>query len=79
MHILLRTYPQVYFTKLDISHKDFKKFSEKVEVGNAPAALLMVHGKGLWVTGTNHKLFSERLGEFIPIFLDAARTHTDPY
>ena len=31
LHILLRTYPQVYFTKLDISHKDFKKFSEKVE------------------------------------------------
>ena len=69
----------IFYAKVDISSSKFKKLEDAVGLYKAPAALLMVHGKGVWVSGTNASLFSERLSEFIDAYNDASSTHTDPY
>ncbi len=71
--------PDIMYAKIDESNAEFAKLFNVVGVTVTPAILLIVHGKGVWISGTNTRLMVERIRDFIPAFKQAAAHHTSPY
>ena len=68
----------VYFAKIDVSNPNFDKLKSVVGVTSTPSVLLMVHGKGTWISGTNSYLVVERLKDFLPNYKEASLHHANP-
>ena len=71
--------PDIMYAKIDESNPEYAKLFNVVGVTVTPALLLIVHGKGVWISGTNTRLMVERIRDFIPAFKQAAAHHTSPY
>ena len=76
---VLEENPDIMYAKVDESNPEFGKLFNVVGVTVTPAILLIVHGKGVWISGTNTRLMVERIRDFIPAFKQAAAHHTSPY
>ena len=76
---VLEENPDIMYAKIDESNQEFSKLFNVVGVTVTPAILLIVHGKGVWISGTNTRLMVERIRDFIPAFKQAASHHTSPY
>ena len=71
--------PEVFYAKIDHADGTFAKLEQVVGVTSVPAVLIMVHGKGVWLSGTNSYLMTERLNDFIPAFKKSSAHHSNPY
>ena len=71
--------PEVFYARIDHNNPAFKKLEEVVGVTSIPAVLAIVHGKGVWLSGTNSYLMVERLNDFIPAFKKSSAHHSNPY
>ena len=74
--------PEFFYSKIDSSDKNFQDLldlqlnsdcigcTSKNEVGtrSTPSILLIVHGKGVWLTANNSYLATDRLKDFLPAF-----------
>ena len=79
MQGVLEENPDIMYAKVDESNSEMAKLFNVVGVTVTPAILLIVHGKGVWISGTNTRLMVERIRDFIPAFKQAAAHHTSPY
>ena len=70
---------EIFYAKIDYSDPSFSKLSSVVGVTEAPAVLLIVHGKGVWLSGRNADLMGERIRDFLPAFKQASAHHSNPY
>ena len=70
---------EIFYSKIDYTSADFSKLSSVVGVTETPAVLLIVHGKGVWVSGRNSDLMTERIRDFLPAFKQASAHHSNPY
>ena len=71
--------PEVFYAKIDHNDSAFQKLEQVVGVTSVPAVLVIVHGKGVWLSGTNSYLMVERLNDFIPAFKKSSAHHSNPY
>jgi len=71
--------PEIFYAKIDASNEKFKKLASVVGVTSTPAVLLIVHGKGVWLSGTNSFLMTDRLQDFLPAFKQSSAHHSNPY
>ena len=71
--------PEVFYAEVDHSNQEFRKLEQVVGVTSVPAVLVIVHGKGVWLSGTNSYLMVERLNDFIPAFKKSSAHHSNPY
>ena len=71
--------PELFYAKVDLSNPEYSRLGNVVGLTSAPAALLMVHGKGVWLSGTNGRLMLDRVKDFLPAFKQASAHHTNPY
>ena len=71
--------PDFYYARIDLSDREFSKLGNVVGLTSAPAVLMIVHGKGVWLSGTNASLMADRLRDFLPAFKQASAHHTNPY
>ncbi len=76
---VLEQNPDILYAKVDESNPEFAKLFNVVGITVTPAILLIVHGKGVWISGTNTNLMIERIKDFVPAFKQAAAHHTSPY
>ena len=76
---VLEENPDIMYAKVDESNPEFGKLFNVVGITVTPAILLIVHGKGVWISGTNTRLMVERIRDFVPAFKQAAAHHTSPY
>ena len=79
MQGVLEENPDIMYAKIDESNGEMAKLFNVVGVTVTPAILLIVHGKGVWISGTNTRLMVERIRDFVPAFKQAAAHHTSPY
>jgi hypothetical protein len=70
---------EIFYSKIDSTDPEFAKLQSVVGVTSSPAVLMIVHGKGIWISGTNGPLVSERLRDFLPAFKQASAHHSNPY
>ena len=70
---------EIFYSKIDYTNENFNKLSSVVGVTETPAVLLIVHGKGVWLSGRNAELISERIRDFLPAFKQASAHHSNPY
>ena len=70
---------EFFYAKIDLSDPEFSRLGSVVGLTSAPAVLMIVHGKGVWLSGTNASLLTDRLRDFIPAFKQAASHHSNPY
>ena len=75
---ILNENPEFYSVNIDLSNKSYFKLASSIDIPSAPAVLMIVHGKGVWVTGVNPALLDERIRDFIPSFKEASTHHTNP-
>ena len=71
--------PEIFYAKIDNTNENFRKLATVVGVTSTPAVLMIVHGKGVWLSGTNSFLMTDRLRDFLPAFKQASAHHTNPY
>ena len=71
--------PEIFYAKVDLSDPSYRKLGNVVGLKTTPAVLLIVHGKGVWMSGTNAYLTVDRLKDFLPAFKQASAHHTEPY
>ena len=71
--------PEVFYSTIDHNDKAFRKLEKVVGVTSVPALLAIVHGKGVWLSGSNSYLMAERLNDFIPAFKKSSAHHSNPY
>ena len=71
--------PELFYAKVDLSDREFARLGNVVGLSAAPAVLMIVHGKGVWLSGTNAGLMMERLRDFMPSFKQAAAHHSNPF
>ena len=71
--------PELFSAKVDLSDREFSRLGSVVGLNAAPAVLMIVHGKGVWLSGTNSYLLSDRLKDFLPAFKQASAHHSNPY
>mmetsp|Transcript_1220 Transcript_1220/g.1348 ORF Transcript_1220/g.1348 Transcript_1220/m.1348 type:complete len:146 (-) Transcript_1220:64-501(-) len=71
--------PEVFYAQIDHADSAFRKLEQVVGVTSVPAVLAIVHGKGVWLSGTNSYLMVERLNDFIPAFKKSSAHHSNPY
>ena len=76
---VLNDNPEIFYAKVDHSNEAFRKLESVVGVNSAPAVLVMVHGKGVWLSGSNSYLMAERLQDFLPAFKQSSAHHSNPY
>ena len=76
---VLRENEEIFYTKIDYTNPDFSKLSSVVGVTETPTVLLIVHGKGVWLSGSNSNLLVERIRDFLPDFKQASSHHSNPY
>jgi hypothetical protein len=58
---VLEENPDIMYAKVDESNPEFGKLFNVVGITVTPAILLIVHGKGVWISGTNTRLMVERI------------------
>ena len=71
--------PEIFYSKIDNSNDNFRKLGSVVGITSTPAVLLIVHGKGVWLSGTNSYLLTDRLRDFLPAFKQSSAHHSNPY
>lgn len=71
--------PELFSAKVDLSDREFSRLGSVVGLNLAPAVLMIVHGKGVWLSGTNANLMMDRLRDFMPAFKQASAHHSNPY
>ena len=76
---ILADNPDIYYAKVDHADERFKELFDATGIFEAPAILLMVHGRGLWISGGTSNLIVQRLKEFLPDFKQASAHHKHPY
>ena len=76
---LLSDNPEFFYAKIDNSNEAFTKLGSVVGVTSTPAVLMIVHGKGVWLSGTNSRLMTDRLRDFLPAFKQSSAHHSNPY
>ena len=76
---VFKSNPEFFYAKIDLSDREFSRLGGVVGLTSVPAVLMIVHGKGVWLSGTNASLLTERLREFIPSFKQASAHHSNPY
>ena len=76
---VLGSNPEFFYTKIDLSDREFSRLGSVVGLPSTPAVLMIVHGKGVWLSGTNANLLADRLRDFIPKFKQASAHHSNPY
>ena len=76
---VLNDNPETFYAKIDHSNQAFRKLESVVGVTSVPAVLVIVHGKGIWLSGTNSYLMTERLNDFLPAFKKSSAHHSNPY
>ena len=76
---VLSSNPEFFYTKIDLSDREFSRLGSIVGLPSTPAVLMIVHGKGVWLSGTNANLLADRLRDFIPKFKQASAHHSNPY
>ena len=75
---ILSANSELFYAKLDSSNKNLAQVADVVGVTTTPAVLLMVHGKGVWLTASNSQLAMDRIKDFLPTFKQASAHHTSP-
>ena len=70
---------EVFYAKIDHNNQVFRKLESVVGVTSYPALLIIVHGKGIWLSGTNSYLMVDRLKDFVPAFKKSSAHHSNPY
>ena len=76
---VLASNSEFHYAKVDLSDKELAPLGNVVGLTSTPAVLMIVHGKGVWLSGTNANLMMERLRDFMPKFKQAAAHHSNPY
>mmetsp|Transcript_21849 Transcript_21849/g.19388 ORF Transcript_21849/g.19388 Transcript_21849/m.19388 type:complete len:148 (+) Transcript_21849:31-474(+) len=76
---VLKANPEFFSAKVDLSNKELSRLGSVVGLNTTPAVLLIVHGKGVWLSGTNANLMIDRLRDFTPKFKQASAHHSNPY
>ncbi len=76
---VLASNPEFQYAKVDLSNPELAKLGGVVGLSSTPSVLLIVHGKGVWLSGTNANLMVERLRDFMPKFKQASAHHSNPY
>ena len=70
---------ELFYAKIDHNNPEFRKLEQVLGVTSVPAVLVVVHGKGVWLSGNNSYLMTERLNDFIPAFKKSSAKHSNPY
>ena len=76
---VLKANPEFHYAKVDLSDRELSRLGNVVGLSSAPAVLMIVHGKGVWLSGTNANLMVDRLRDFMPKFKQASAHHSNPY
>ena len=64
--------------KCDLETGNYDQLVEVVGLEITPSILLMVNGKGMWISGANVPLLIERLKEFLPDYLSSSSNKAVP-
>ena len=62
----------VVYSRIDSSNPTWNVLTSAVGLVASPSVLLMVNGKGMWITGYNVGLLMERVEEFLPDYVQAS-------
>ena len=76
---ILNKNPEIFYAKIDHNNQAFRKLESVLGVTSVPAVLVTVHGKGVWLSGDNSYLMTERLNDFLPAFKKSSAHHSNPY
>ena len=76
---VLNDNPEIFYASIDHSNEAFRKLEQTVGVTSIPAVLAIVHGKGVWLSGSNSYLMVERINDFIPALKKSSAHHSNPY
>ena len=73
---ILDRWPNIYYTEVDATDKDYVKFAEDVigvntaELVHAPSVLIMEYGQGVWIHGPEAVA---RIARYVPAYVERAR------
>ena len=68
----------IIYMKIDASDKSFDELAQVVGITATPSVLLIVNGKGMWLSGANVPLLIERVEEFLPDYAQASQQKKVP-
>ena len=69
---------QVKYAKVDVADDSYEKLATMVGITVTPSILLMINGKGMWLSGANVPLLMERVNEFLPDYIVASKDRKWP-
>ncbi|CAI2382463.1 unnamed protein product [Moneuplotes crassus] len=79
MNKILSSNPDFFHATIDLSQHELTRLGSIIGLTSTPSILLIVHGKGVWVSGQSADLVTERLRDFLPKFVQASAHHSNPY